>query len=329
MMNNEKALDSVSDADFSLVLFVRLFRARWRLIAAGFLLGAIIAAGVSYTMPPIFTADVSLLPRQEEGNSNIIGQLASLTNLSLSSGTAYEELYGRIITSDRILDAVLDKQWKTKESEESQDLYTILEYGDKNTTHDRLEREKFKKYLRKNVIIFDRRNTTGFMSISVSLPHQPVLAADLANELADQLDGYLQQLSRTRASDQRRFISTRLGQVEQDVASAASLLAEFESKNHLYQTSPTLRSAHSGLERSLEVQTAIWIELKRQYEIAKIDEFKDTAAVEVLDSAIPPNLRSAPRRKMIVLTGAALGFIIGCMVILVLDRKTLAEHMKL
>jgi uncharacterized protein involved in exopolysaccharide biosynthesis len=48
--------------------------------------------------------------------------------------------------------------------------------------------------------------------------------------------------------------------------------------------------------------------LTRQYEVARIDEAKDAAIVQVLDKAEPPELRSFPHRTTLVLTVVLLAF---------------------
>ena len=51
--------------------------------------------------------------------------------------------------------------------------------------------------------------------------------------------------------------------------------------------------------------------LARQFEMAKLDEARQGTIVQVVDSAIPPDKRSFPKRTLIVLSGAAIGFVIG------------------
>jgi tyrosine-protein kinase Etk/Wzc len=51
--------------------------------------------------------------------------------------------------------------------------------------------------------------------------------------------------------------------------------------------------------------------LARQYEVAKVDEAKQGAIVQVVDAAVVPDRRSFPQRTLIVLAATLLGFIIG------------------
>lgn len=54
--------------------------------------------------------------------------------------------------------------------------------------------------------------------------------------------------------------------------------------------------------------------LSKQYELARIDEAKDSSLIQVLDRAVPPLRKSSPRRLLVVLFGALIGLIVGAMV---------------
>lgn len=59
--------------------------------------------------------------------------------------------------------------------------------------------------------------------------------------------------------------------------------------------------------------------LTRQYEVARIDEAKDAAIVQVLDKAEPPEMRSWPHRTTLVLTALFLAFCLAVMIVFFLE----------
>ena len=64
------------------------------------------------------------------------------------------------------------------------------------------------------------------------------------------------------------------------------------------------------LLRDVKYHEVIFELLAKQYELAKIDEAKESAVVQVMDKAIPPDRKSKPRRSLIVLFSAlAVGFL--------------------
>ncbi|MBP4048394.1 hypothetical protein J9978_02630 [Chromobacterium violaceum] len=78
----------------------------------------------------------------------------------------------------------------------------------------------------------------------------------------------------------------------------------------------TSKIAESGLEylrrlRDVKYQESICELLAKQYELAKIDEAKDSSLIQVLDVAIPPQMKSKPKRSMIIGLGLITGIFIG------------------
>lgn len=60
------------------------------------------------------------------------------------------------------------------------------------------------------------------------------------------------------------------------------------------------------LIREVKVQETVWELLNQQYYQAKIQEAKDTPTVQILDEAVPPEFRSKPKRKLLILIGGFL-----------------------
>ena len=72
----------------------------------------------------------------------------------------------------------------------------------------------------------------------------------------------------------------------------------------------------AGLEyvrklREVKYNETIFDILARQYEVAKLDEAKQGALIQVVDPAIPPDYRSSPKRGQIVIIATAVGFLLG------------------
>lgn len=79
----------------------------------------------------------------------------------------------------------------------------------------------------------------------------------------------------------------------------------------------------SGLEyvrklREVKYNETIFEILARQFEMAKLDEAKQGALIQVVDYAVPPDKRSFPKRSLIVIGATSLGFIIGLLFALLL-----------
>jgi uncharacterized protein involved in exopolysaccharide biosynthesis len=62
---------------------------------------------------------------------------------------------------------------------------------------------------------------------------------------------------------------------------------------------------------TLKIQEALLDGFVKQLELAKVDEAKEGPAIQVVDEAKPPEMRSKPERKKLVLAYTVTGFIIG------------------
>jgi uncharacterized protein involved in exopolysaccharide biosynthesis len=68
--------------------------------------------------------------------------------------------------------------------------------------------------------------------------------------------------------------------------------------------------------RDVKYNETIFDILARQFEVAKLDEAKQGALIQVVDPAIPPDRRSFPKRGLIVISATAVGFFLGLFVAL-------------
>ncbi|MGB2605338.1 MAG: GumC family protein [Terracidiphilus sp.] len=72
---------------------------------------------------------------------------------------------------------------------------------------------------------------------------------------------------------------------------------------------PILGVTWADLYRRSRVEETIFETLTKQYELAKVEEARETPSVKVLDAADIPETKSFPPRKLLVLLGTSLGFV--------------------
>jgi uncharacterized protein involved in exopolysaccharide biosynthesis len=80
---------------------------------------------------------------------------------------------------------------------------------------------------------------------------------------------------------------------------------------------PSLALEMLRLKRKVEIESTVYAMLIQEYEKSRMDEARDMSTLQVLDAAEPPNLRSRPRRKLLVLLGGMLGFAWSSMIALI------------
>lgn len=70
---------------------------------------------------------------------------------------------------------------------------------------------------------------------------------------------------------------------------------------------PELALEMLRLKRNVEIESAVYTMLVKEFERSRIEEARDTPTVQILDHASVPNLRSRPQRKMLVIIAFVVG----------------------
>ncbi len=74
---------------------------------------------------------------------------------------------------------------------------------------------------------------------------------------------------------------------------------------------PNLGLEYARLLREQKIQETIFEQLTKQYEMAKLNEAKDSSSIQVLDEAVAPTKKSKPKRSLIVILSAVTAFFVG------------------
>ena len=104
-----------------------------------------------------------------------------------------------------------------------------------------------------------------------------------------------------------------------ELASLRSQLADMQKKHNIRFDGdvlvPTGNIPEAGLDyvrkaREVKYQEELFGLLAKQYELAKLDEAKDAAIIQVVDRAVPPDRKSKPKRALItILAVVVAGFL--------------------
>ncbi len=132
--------------------------------------------------------------------------------------------------------------------------------------------------------------------------------------------------------------NSQLVQAQQELDGLRAQLAKLGGSESSADTGLMMskgRVPEAGLEylrklRDVKYNETIFDILARQFEVAKLDEAKEGALIQVVDAAVPPDRRSFPKRGLIVIGATFAGFFVGMIVALVLafyeNFNRTAEH---
>ena len=342
--------DMQDDDEISLLDLLQVIVDNLRLLVLGPLVCGLAALGISFAIPPIFTAKTQFLPPQQQ-QSSAASMLASLGALGGLAGAATglkstSDQYIAFMKSVTVQDALIER------------FKLVEKYEAKLKTDARVT-------LTGSVRIASGKD--GLISVEVD-DKDPKFAADLANAHVDELRNLLGRLAVTEAQQRRMFFEKQLAQTKDNLAkadlalkssginssvlksspvSAVEAVARLKAgisvqevklgtmRNYLTESSPDFKQALSELAslksqltksekeepasqgtsdyvaryREFKYQETMFELFAKQFELAKVDESREGAVIQVLDIAQPPERKAKPKKAMIaVIAALASGF---------------------
>lgn len=253
---------------------------------------------VSLLVPPYYKSTATILPETQSGKLATLGglsDLAALAGVNVGGEGSLVKLYPTIVKSEAVLKDVIYTMYKTTEFPDSVNLIQYWELKDKKPGG---AYDAALKVLREELDVSMDLKTSVLTILYAT--KEPKLSADIVNNVVDGLDKFILTKRTTSASEQRKFIEGRLAEVKQDLTKSENALKDFREQNAQVR-SPQLLLEQGRLERDLQINTALFVELKKQYEIAKIEEVKNMPVINVLDMARPAVIKDSPKRSRIVL----------------------------
>ncbi|MGA9364070.1 MAG: Wzz/FepE/Etk N-terminal domain-containing protein [Bacteroidota bacterium] len=282
--------------------WIELLSAVWKsrkLIASVVGLVTVLAVIYSLILPEYFRSTATLLPETEKSKLAGLGDLSELASLAgVSTGeVSLTKLYPTIIKSESVLKIVIYAQYQTNKFKDPVNLIQFWEI--KGKTPEQAYEAGLKALGNGLDVSLDLK--TGVVSISMET-REPQLSADIINNITSELDKFIRTKRTTNASEQRKWIEGRLVEVKRDLEKSEGVLKEFRENNRRVIDSPQLLMEQDRLIREVQINSTLYIELKKQYELAKIEEIKNIPIINVMDPARPAARKERPKRFNIVIT---------------------------
>jgi uncharacterized protein involved in exopolysaccharide biosynthesis len=342
------------DDEISLLDLLQTIVDNLRLLILGPLAVGVTALGISFLIPPTYTAKTQFLPPQQQQSAaaSMLASLGSLGGLAGAVGGIKNpaDQFLAYMKSVTLQDSLIER-------------FKLLDRYDVKTKLDaRLE-------LKDNVRATSGKD--GLISLEVD-DKDPQFAADLANAHVEELAKLLGRLATTEAQQRRLFFEKQLTLAKDKmiqseialkatgisgsvlkaspasaVAAVAGLQAAVTSqevklgamRGYLAETAPDFKQALNELAnlraqlgkqekdspstggkattegdyitkyREFKYQETLFELFSKQFELAKVDEAREGAVIQVLDTAQVPERKSKPKKAMIaIIATLASGF---------------------
>jgi uncharacterized protein involved in exopolysaccharide biosynthesis len=307
----------------------RLWDLRKKLLIINGIVAVLVLIYLYLIVKPYYESTVTILPEFGSKSTTFAGlsQLATLVGVRPSEG-APAEIYQNLLTSEIVLENVIYSKYKTAKFTDSVNLIEYLNPA-KDDTEIRNERQVFLSVYRNlaaNLIRSNIDRLTKILTITVTMPESQ-LSADVANKIAESLDGYIRTKRKSFASEQKFYIEKRIDELSDSLRLAEDKLKNFSEQNRMIQQSPQLILEKGRLMRNVEILNAVYIELNKQLEVTKIDEIRETPVVNIKEWAKDPVYKAGPARANNFIKVLLLSVLLSSFYFLFKDR--LMKYMKL
>lgn len=279
-----------------------LLKRRW-LVIAGVFFCVLLTGIVSKKTPPTFTAAAKFLPSKNPEMSSRMGSLIGAGGkIESLEENVTSEYYQELLGSAEFLERIAARKFRSVKAGGEVDLYAYYKIKGAD------EAQKKAKVLKaiSGSLKTSVSRTTKVVSISYSAKERG-LAADVVNAFLEELDVYNQSIKDSKSKQNRDFIEKQVGENQKLLRKAEAALAEFTARNKRIAT-PDLEMELDRLKRTVRVQEEVYITLKRQFELAKIEEQEKKPVVEIIQRAVPALYKSAPKTMRNVVLAAFLSF---------------------
>ena len=242
----------------------------------------------------LYISTAKVLLEQNNSNSGLTG-LASqfgvnIASSSMSGDLGSLSLLPDLVASRTYANHILKKEFFTKKFGTKLSLLSILTHGnlEANIGEDTLFYRAMIRF--QQMVSFE---TEGAFTILKCETFEPNFSKELGEVVISELEK-LNLLYRTRGiSDKREFIIKRISAVELDLENSEDNLKSFRERNQQVN-SPSLLLEQERLMRELDIQKGIYLTLKQQLEMNKIEEVQKASIIQVLDY---PNLPLDPSNQ--------------------------------
>jgi len=267
---------------------------------------------VLFFTDPVYTSTSKIMSSSGGGSvSQAVGIAAKFgVIIPGQSESSQKWVYSEIIKSRTLSRSILNRKFDTEEFGPKKSLLQILTYGNDDPEHgmDTLEIRAVNILLAMIDVSENIATHTYTVNIHAS---EPRMAAEINKILIEELDIYQREFNRAKTSETRKFIEERIVASEKELMKAEEALKTFMDRNRRIENSPALQLEKLRLSREVTVLIGVFTTLKQQFETIKIEEVKEQDYVVILDPPEIPIIRSAPKKKKIVILTGFFGIGLG------------------
>jgi uncharacterized protein involved in exopolysaccharide biosynthesis len=320
--------------------------AQWQRIVGAAVGAGLLALGVAFLLPPVYTARTVILPPQQQQSSasaalSSLGALAGLAGGAAglkSPADQYVAMMQSVTVSNRIIDQfklidVYESKFRVDAQKELSEKVRIvsgkkdglitIEVDDVNPERSAAMANSYVDALRSlttTLAVTEAQQRRVFFELQLEKTKEKLTQAQVAlqgsgftsgalkAEPKAAAEGYAKLRAEVTAGEVRlQALRGMLADNAPEITQLQATLGALRSQLSRFETgSPQKNDAdYIGRYREFKYQETLFDLFARQYELARVDESREGALIQVLDVATAPERKSKPKRGLIAAGAAA------------------------
>lgn len=283
-MEQDTRQESIDQVDFP-----RLIRILWRwkgLILACVVFTQGLVVYKNFTTPKRYSTVSRFIFKEGQKANSSMGNLAMMMGLGgmVGGGTDLADFFDVILYTDDFLKQILDRKWMVGEDSLSMEQIwrKRQDFRLADTAIPQGAYLKFRQLVGKlagqDYILVKKQG--GIVNLTTQFEY-PEVTYDVNLFIIEKLNDHLLNNTQSQARENRKFVEQRMHEVAAELRRSEESLLSFNLRNQ-NPSSPTLLLEMARLRRGVEVNQEIYLQLKKQLEMAKIEERKESPLIEVL-----------------------------------------------
>ncbi len=273
---------------------------------------------IKFIQIPQYTSSATLVipDKQSSGGMGGFAGIASQFGVNIQSGVQADlsspDILPKLIFSNIFAEKILFKEFLLSKNKKEIPLINIIIDSNEDIAKSNLGLiNKGSREFRKMISFEDsKKDPMSRISITSS---DPLLSKQLAETVLTELEELNRSYKSQIVSEKILFIDQRINSVINELEASEKRLKSFNEQNRQI-SSPSLQLEQDRLLRDVEVQKGIYLTLKQQFELAKIEEIQQASIFQVLDKPSLPQAPSSNRLVLKIILSAILGFTIAILI---------------
>jgi len=290
---------------------------------------------VQFFQVPQYVSWATVLLPTSGGNLGGLAGLASQFGVNVPSNAGSADLsspslFPELLRSRTFAEKILDKKFYTEKFKKELPLLAILTHGSESPKvgKDTLVTQALGSLGK--ILEFNENSPSAFSLIRVTAS-EPEFAKKLAEVVLLELEALNRSYKSQSINEKTAFIEQRITAVKSELEDSEQSLKAFSEQNRQI-SSPALQLDYERLSRDVEIQKGIFLTLKQQFELAKIEQVQEASIFQVLDKPQAPLSPINKNWKLSVFFAGILGIGLGIMIGFIrayIDNSDLDERKKI